>query len=294
MNKQIPYVNSIFQQPWWLDIVAPNQWDEAIVKQGSDIIARMPYTIRQHNGTLCSDMPPFTQTLGPWLRISNAKYAKKLAEQKDLMEELIDQLPNFTSFSQRFSPAITNWLPFYWRGYKQTTRYTYRIDDLTNMEKIWSGFLPNIRTDIRKAEKVVTVKNDLDIERFLYIRGLTFKRQGLPHLLSLEFATRLDSICAQYNARRIFYAEDDKKQIHAAIYIVYDDKIAYYLLSGGDPQLRNSGATSLLIWKAIQFAAEVTKVFDFEGSMIESVERFIRGFGALQYPYFQISHEVEK
>ena len=60
-------------------------------------------------------------------------------------------------------------------------------------------------------------------------------------------------------------------------------------MGGADPELRNSGATSLLMWEAIQFAATVTKKFDFEGSMIESVERFVRAFGARQIPYFQIT-----
>ncbi|KZZ15518.1 hypothetical protein A3751_17170 [Oleiphilus sp. HI0080] len=44
------------------------------------------------------------------------------------------------------------------------------------------------------------------------------------------------------------------------------------------------------MWEAIKFASTVTKRFDFEGSMIEPIERFFRGFGAMQKPYFQISH----
>jgi hypothetical protein len=60
-------------------------------------------------------------------------------------------------------------------------------------------------------------------------------------------------------------------------------------MGGSDPELRNSGANSLCMWEAIKFASTVTKAFDFEGSMIESVERFFRAFGARQVPYFQIS-----
>lgn len=46
---------------------------------------------------------------------------------------------------------------------------------------------------------------------------------------------------------------------------------------------------SFLTWEAIKFSSGVTKTFDFEGSMIESVERFFRAFGAKQKPYFQVS-----
>ena len=60
---------------------------------------------------------------------------------------------------------------------------------------------------------------------------------------------------------------------------------AYYLMGGGDPALRNSGATALVLWSAIQFAASVAPAFDFEGSMLEPVERFVRAFGARPESY---------
>lgn len=59
-------------------------------------------------------------------------------------------------------------------------------------------------------------------------------------------------------------------------------------------RLRNSGATSLLMWEAIKFASTVSKKFDLEGSMLEPVERFFRGFGTVQKPYFTISKTFDK
>jgi hypothetical protein len=60
-------------------------------------------------------------------------------------------------------------------------------------------------------------------------------------------------------------------------------------MSGIDPDLRNSGAMSLLVWEALRFAATVTERFDFEGSVIEPVERFFRAFGGAQKPYFRVT-----
>lgn len=67
-----------------------------------------------------------------------------------------------------------------------------------------------------------------------------------------------------------------------------DQHTVYYLLGGGDPELRTSGATSLLMWEGIRWASEQGKQFDFEGSMVEPIERFFRSFGARQIPYFGI------
>jgi hypothetical protein len=214
-----------------------------------------------------------------------------LAEQKNLMTELINQLPLFDYFSQNFHYSITNWLPFYWQGFSQTTRYTYIIDELSDLTKVWDGLLPNIRTDIKKAQGRfgVKVSNDLGIDALLDVNELTFIRQGKQLPYGRELVKRLNEACAAHDARKIFFGRDEEGNIHAAVYIVWDDNSAYYLMGGGDPEFRNSGATSLCMWEAIQFAATVTKCFDFEGSMMEPVERFVRAFGAKQVPYFSIT-----
>lgn len=43
-----------------------------------------------------------------------------------------------------------------------------------------------------------------------------------------------------------------------------------------------------------KFASTVSKKFDLEGSMLEPVERFFRGFGTVQKPYFTISKTFDK
>jgi len=57
-----------------------------------------------------------------------------------------------------------------------------------------------------------------------------------------------------------------------------------------DPEFRNSSAASLLVYSAIKYLHEhdLADKFDFEGSMIFSVEKSFRYFGATQTPYFQI------
>jgi hypothetical protein len=42
-------------------------------------------------------------------------------------------------------------------------------------------------------------------------------------------------------------------------------------------------------YESIKFALEHNKAFDFEGSMIESIEKYFRSFGSFQKPYFNIS-----
>ncbi len=284
----------IFQQPWWLNAVAGNQWEEIVLQKGGKIIARMPYILKKKWGLKLSLMPAFTQALGPWIQPLDGKYATRLSRERKILKNLAKQLPVFDYFDQNFHYSITNWLPFYWQNFEQTTRYTYVIDDLSDPEKIWGGFKGNIRREIRKAQEKLTVVSDLGVSELWRMYLLTFERQNTTPQYSFASFKRLDNACKNNNARKLLFAVDDQERTHAALYVVWDANAAYYLIGGADPELRNSGASSLLMWETIKYVSGKTEKFDFEGSMIESIERFFRGFGGHQKRYFRISKMSRK
>lgn len=290
-NKVVEFLKStcIFCQPWWLEAVAPGCWDISVVKRGQEVAAVMPYTYKVRLGRYrLLEMPTLTPYLGPWLRNSEAKYAVRLGEEKDLMTEIVKALPPFAVFHQGFHPSVKNWLPFYWNGFKQSTRYTYVIDPSKPTEEWWKETRDNIKTDIRKAKEKVQVVESDDVHQLYKLCEATFHRQAKYPPFSEELLGRIDGACMKEGARKILFAVDEQGRTHAGIYIVWDHTTVYYLLSGGDPELRNSGATSLLVWTAIEFALSQNKQFDFEGSMVESIERFVRAFGARQVPYLEV------
>ena len=282
----------LFSQAWWLDATAgEGVWDVALVEKGGTIVAAMPYVTRQRYGFTLLGQPALTQTLGPWLRETEGKSSTRLAQHKDWLQALIAQLPPFAHFTQNWHWQMSNWLPFYWAGFQQTTRYTYILQELSDEQELWQGLQENIRREIKKAGNrlQLRVRDDLTVDDFLVLNRMTFARQNMALPYTEAFVHQLDQACAARQARKIFIAEDAQGRRHAGVYIVWDGNSAYYLMGGGDPELRNSGATSLCMWEAIKFAATVTQRFDFEGSMIEPVEKFFRAFGAQQTPYFTVS-----
>jgi hypothetical protein len=278
----------LFQEPWWLDAVAPGAWRSLEVNRGEKIAARMPIVLQRRYGFTIISQPPLTPTLGPWIDLTSTKVTTRIAEEKVLFNSLIDQLPRWDYFLATFNHRITNWLPFYWRGFKQTTRYTYVLDDLSNMETIWKGLRAQVRTHIRNAERQLSVRTDLSIDQLLDIVELTYLRQSKQLPFTRELVRRIDEACLKRGARHLFFAMDSDERIHAALYLVRDAEYAYNLLAGADPRLRGSGAQLLLLWEAIKLAATLKLKFDFEGSIIESIERVFRGFGAVQVPYMQV------
>src|SRR5919202_225122 len=93
--------NTLFEQPWWLDAVAPGAWGAVEVPSGGEVVARLPYAVERRLGLTGLTMPPLTQTLGPWLAPLSGKYASRLSRQKELMVSLIERLPSYDYFHQR-------------------------------------------------------------------------------------------------------------------------------------------------------------------------------------------------
>lgn len=281
----------LFMRAWWLDATCgKNGWGVATVLKGNQVHAALPYQFKRKWGFRLLSQPALTPFLGPWLRDTGAKTANDYGRQKDLMNALIDALPDHDHYQQNWNPRLTNWLPFYWRGFRQTTGYSYVLDDLAEEKTLWRNLRENIRREIGKARDRfgVTVDPDGSLDDLLLLNRLTFSRQRSPAPYSDDYVRRIDMASSERNCRRIFIARDAQGRPHAGAYVVWGEDSAYYLMGGGDPELRNSGATSLCMWEAILFAAGVTRRFDFEGSMIEPVERFFRAFGAVQSSYFRV------
>lgn len=271
--------NSLFEERWWLDAVVPGSWGEAVVARGGSVVARLPYAIRRRWGLTTLFQPPLTQTLGPWFHPTEGDPGHRLTVEMELMEELIDALPRFDVHHQSLWSGIGSWLPFYWRGYSAMPRYSYRIEDLTDIEAVWSGLRQNIRRAIRKAAARFEIVDDRPLATFAALNGQTFRRQGMAVPYDGPLIERVDAALAEHGGRRVFYAIDSDGVAQAALYLAYDARSAYYLMGGHSDAARGAGAPSLLMWEAIRFAATVTRAFDFEGSMLRGVERHFRSFG---------------
>ena len=260
-----------------------------MVERDGRTVARLPYVVKGRGRLRILTEPPLTQTLGPWIERVDAKATTALSTEIELLAALEAALPPAQAFLQHFSPTIPNALPFYWAGYRLEARYTYRLDDLSSETALWDGLRSNIRREIRKARKRVEIRDDLGLDKFHAVWSKTFARQNLDVPFSLADLERLDAACATRGARTMLFASDEADRIHAVAYAVWDEHAAYYLLGGGDEELRTSGAGSLLMWESIMRARAVTGVFDFEGSMLKPVERFFRSFGGRQTPYLRVS-----
>lgn len=279
----------VFCRSWWLEAVAPGQFEILTLRRGGRIVAGMPLVRYRRWGFQAIHMPQLTQTLGPLLGPPTSEnYEKQLSNEMELLSALIAAMPRVAHTSFFCHPTITNWLPFYWAGYQQTTRYTYAIEDLSDPERVFANFAHMKRKNIKKAEKLVEVREDMEPRAFYDHHAASLRKQGETIFYSYELFERIHSATTARGAGKTWLAVDPSGNVHSAIFVVFDAASAYYLISTIDPEFRSSDSATLLVKHAIEYVASRTRRFDFEGSMIQGVESSFRKFGAVQRPYFHI------
>lgn len=278
----------LFHRPQWLDVVADN-WDVALIEKGDEVTATLPYCVKKGLPGTRIYMPLLTPYLGPVITYPEGqKYAKKLSYEKQQMLALIKALPRFDGFEQRFLPGLDNWLPFYWQGFEQTTRYTYLITETSDVEAVFVDFRDNVRRQIRKAEKDLTVSTGM-IDDLYHLKVATYEEREQKNPLTREYVRRIYKLVETESWGTILEARDTEHNLHASIMLVWDDETCYYLLGAADPNFSNSGAMSLLLWEGIKLASEKSLQFNFEGSMVPEIERFFCAFGGRLTPYHQVT-----
>lgn len=288
----------VFSQPWWLDAVCgENNWDVILYEKGGQIVASFPYYLKTAKvKELC--IPRLTQKMGPYIKYppKQQRLEKRLAYEREVMDYIIESLPDYDIFRVNFDYTVTNWLPFYWKGFEQSTRYTYIVPDLSDTVQVFESFASGKKTDIKKASKSVAVKYDLGGGNFIdyYIDCLA--SQGKTLAYSRDFFLRLYDAAIENQQGRIIYAvdKDNPNKIFGAIFYIWDKTAIYSLVTAFHPLYRSTGAPSLLFWQIMKDFKDSGLKFDFEGSMIEECEKSYNKFGCLQIPYFCISHHRTK
>ena len=292
IEKDIP----LYSRDWWLDAVCDEGvWDVALVEEKDKIVASMPFYIKKKAFFKAITLPKLTQSMGPYIKYpKNQTLYKRLSYEKKIMNELIEQLPKVDIFNQSFHHSITNWLPFYWKNYTQSTGYTYIIEDLSDIDNIFSNFTSSTRKEIRKAQKSgIEVIDSDDIESFYEIIKITLKKKNLKSRESINFIKRLYERAKDENSVMMKFAIKENV-IYSVSLCFYDNKTLYAVIGGSNRDIKLIGSQQLLKWETMKFASSKNLSFDFEGSMIEGVEYRNRSFGAIQKPYFNINRVDSK
>jgi hypothetical protein len=248
------------------------------------ILAAMPLAYIDSKNKIIRQ-PPLCIYLGPYFSRLNPPLT--LTKQMRILEEMAVDLQLLDYYNQNWHPSVLNWLPFYWQGFTQSSRYSYQIRVQTK-DQVDAGYDSEVKRIVKNASTQLRIIESNDVSILLNTINKTFERKNHDNPYDIGIFNSVWKVCHERKCCKIFFALDPLENVHAAIFLIWDNDSVYYLAGGMDNKYK-SGAMTLLIDHSIKMAIDMGKIFDFEGSMIRSIEKYFRSFGAVQREYFVLT-----
>jgi hypothetical protein len=169
-------------------------------------------------------------------------------------------------------------------GFYQNKHQTYVLE-LTSTKDVFDLYHPKRRQQIRRAEKdLIFVKQELDMNIVFDLVCKTFERQKKSINKTLIKKILFEFSNSQNSFAFTSYQNDNPLN---AYFCIYDNHCAYYLLGGYNEKIKHIGAGPLAMHACIKHTKELgIPFFDFEGSMIPSIEKYFKEFGGIKKEYF--------
>lgn len=280
----------IFMSDWWLDAVcAGKEWDVLLrTNANGKIEAAMPYLLRKRAWMRYIVMPQQSQIGGIWIvnEDSESDSKNRVAE---ICRDFVGQLEKLglSYYYQHFpigSPAAEEMRAL---GFKVQGRVTYRIEDLSDLDKVINAFSKNKKRQLQKALSLHAETN-MGVEDFYRFHTRCLQEQGKQISYSREFLLVLERKTSRLQQSQILTICNADNEVLAAAFLVWDKHSMYYLIPCYSPQHKDSGASALLVLEAIKLARKKGVAFDFEGSMIRGVANHYRQFGSTATRYYSV------
>ena len=276
---------SAFQTTWWYQAWGINPVVQVLRDDAGLIIAGICYATGRRFGTRAMIRPPCTAGNGPvfFPDMEEGRY-KEITHAKKMALLAIHSLPKLGFYDLRLRPGDRDVMPYLWNGFDTHVGYTYVIP-ATERETWVEAASKTTRKEMRRAQREVT-------ERGYYIEENPVAADMLPlikdTIAAKDFKVeRLDERFAAWwqaikdNGVGCAYLLRDKSgAAMAADILIWDRRTAYSILGGIRADLRkDSRVGTILLERMIREAHSRRLDFDFEGSALPGVERFMRSFG---------------
>jgi len=260
----------VYAYSWYLDIVCAD-W-EALVYGDYETV--MPLTQNQKYGISYLYQPIFTQQLGIF------SYNK-------IDESLIDSF--LKAIPKKFKFIEIN-LNKYNRiekleGFTVKDNKNYELDLIENYENIFRKYKQNNIRNIRKAiqNKISILKGLMPNDIFDLVKT-SGKIPGKKEP-QLNMLRQLIAAAIRYKTGYLYGAYNEHNTLVAAGFFVYSNNKACFILSVTNEEGKELSAMFLLVDEFIKDFSNRNMILDFEGSNVESIARFYKGFGANQFHY---------
>ncbi len=276
----------LFLQPWWLDSVC-NSWDVAMTSNGDHISGVWPYAIDKKAGVTILRNPKLTPYMGPHIFYPpDIKESNTDSFEHETVTELLKQIPDAKVWHLAMQPEMKQVGLFKHAGLKTNAQQTFLLDLNADEQTLLANMKENNRRNIRSAEKEIEIVNDPSQLKQLYkFQKDTLDSKGVMQAYSFAQLQKVMEACLAHKHSALWVARTNN-DVQAIVWHAWDSKCSYYLMGGQNHDGNSYKAMTALLWHTIKEAKRSgNKLFDFEGSMDEGVERFFRNFGGKRALY---------
>ena len=258
----------IYGMSWYLDIVCEN-WDALV---SDDYEAVMPLPWKSKLGIKYIYHPFFAQQLG-------------LFYQNHADDQIYEFLQHIPAKFIKYETSV-NFLNSV-KKLSLNVRTNYVLSLKSSYPELQNRFSENTKRNIKKAGKTINNINDnISIGDFLDLK----KENNINNLQNHHFEKLeiLFSLLIKNNYGKILGVKNsENKLIGAALFVTFKKRIIY-LFSASSVEGKNQRVMFAIVNKILKESAGKNIILDFEGSMIEGVARFFKGFGAKPETYYRI------
>ena len=273
-DKLIP---TVFHEDWWLDAATEGHYSIAEVSSNGKIVGRLPFLLRRRFGIYGIWTPPLTHFQGPAIDDGNGTDNNRLLRRLEITRELIDELPRSSWQCIRCHGGTTDVIAFQDQAFKTYVQFTLEIAP-GPVQGLWQKMRNKTRNTIRRAEEQFAVSEMTEAEEFVRLYEAHLSSRQVRNTLDLAAARRLILASLERNRGRLLAARNAKNEVIAANFCAWDSRAAFYVACTRSADAGN-GASSLLLWKAIQHAAMRGLIFDFAGLGTRGSILHYAGFG---------------
>ncbi len=262
--------NRIYSIAWYLDIVA-EKWDALI---WGDYEFVMPLPVKKKFGIQHIYQPTYCQQLGIFPNPPE-EIQKQFAIQLKRKYGII----NYQINSENDIRAFEN--------FKSTRKVNFELTLNPDYQNLFNSFSKHAKRNINSARKnTVTVVKGGTPDTFIKTKKEATKvsvNESTYRILNRLMANFITS-----GKGVVYTAYSANNTICAAAFIVFYKNRAYYLNAFSTDEGRENRAMYAIVNEIIKEFSETGTVLDFEGSVIDGIARFYKGFGALPKNYFYI------
>lgn len=261
----------VYAYSWFLDIVS-YQWEALIV---GDYEIVMPLTVKKKYGINYIFQPLYTQQLGIFsIQILT----------KEIVHHFLDAIPNkykIIDINLNTHNKIDT------KNLRIKQGVTYQIDLIGNYKSISKNFNTNTKRNINKA-----LKNKIQVSKHINLKDLLMlKKQTAKNTINFEHLNifrRIIPFSITHNIGETYGAYSSNNELIAAAYFIKSNYKAVYLLSVSNEEGKEKGGMFAIINQFIKDHSGKNITLDFEGSKIESIARFFKGFGGKPIYFYRI------